>query len=91
MAEAQNNASMFQVNDTSCLYKQKFDDGKEPTAECVSIDATSGIGMQTTSASYGTGIVSQSNLRTSGIEYPLFYVSIPSLPIRTTQHLTAKV
>jgi hypothetical protein len=82
MAEAQNNASMFQVNDAPYLSKQKFDDDKEPSAECIAIDATSGIGMQTTSASYATGIVSQSNLITSGIEYPLFYVSIPSLPIK---------
>ena len=82
MADAQATANMFQVSDLSNLSAQTYIDGLEPSAECLAIDATSGIGMQTTSASYGTGIVSQSNLRTSGIEYPLFYVSIPSLPIR---------
>ena len=91
MADAQATANMFQVSDLGNLSSQRYQEGLEPSAECLAIDATSGIGMQTTNASYGTGIVSQSNLRTSGIEYPLFYVSIPSLPIRTTQHLTAKV
>jgi hypothetical protein len=82
MAEAQNKAGMFQQIDARNLIKQQFEDGKQPNSECIAIDATSGIGMQTTSASYATGIVSQSNLITSGIEYPLFYVSIPSLPIK---------
>lgn len=82
MAEAQNNAGMFQQIDASNLDKQELDNDNQPTAECLAIDATSGIGMQTTAASYVTGIVSQSNLITSGIEYPLFYVSIPSLPIK---------
>ena len=82
MADAQATANMFQVSDSGNLSSQRYQEGLEPSAECLAMDATSGIGMQTTNASYGTGVVSQSNLRTSGIEYPLFYVSIPSLPIK---------
>jgi hypothetical protein len=82
MADAQATANMFQLSDLSSLSTQTYSAGVEPSAEWLAMDATSGIGMQTTSASYATGIVSQSNLITSGIEYPLFYVSIPSLPIK---------
>jgi hypothetical protein len=82
MADAQSTANMFQVSDLGYLSTQSYQAGLEPSAECLAFDSNTGIGMQTTSASYGTGIVSQANIITTGIEYPLFYVSIPSLPIR---------
>ena len=82
MADAQSTANMFQVSDLRYLSTQSYEAGLEPSAECLAFDSNTGIGMQTTSASYGTGIVSQANIITTGIEYPLFYVSIPSLPIR---------
>jgi hypothetical protein len=78
MVDAQNNAGMFQ--NTDIMTQQILDEN--PTADCLTFDATTGIGIQTTNASHETGIESQDDIITSGIDYPLFYVSIPSLPIR---------
>jgi hypothetical protein len=82
MADAQPIANMFDVSDLGIVSNQDYEDGLEPSAECLAFDFNIGIGMQSTSGSYATGIVSQANIITTGIEYPLFYVSIPSLPIR---------
>jgi hypothetical protein len=46
MADAQATANMFQVSDLGNLSSQRYQEGLEPSAECLAIDATSGIGMQ---------------------------------------------
>ena len=78
MVDAQNNASMYQQADV--ITYQILD--KDPSADCISIDSTTGLGLQITNFSYAVGIVSQTDIETTGIDYPLFYVSIPSLPIK---------
>jgi hypothetical protein len=57
MADAQSTADMFQVSDLGYLSTQSFEAGLEPSAECLTFHSNTGNGMQTTSASYGTGIV----------------------------------
>jgi hypothetical protein len=52
MADAQATANMFQLSEISSLSTQTYSAGVEPSAEWLAMDATSGIGMQTTSASY---------------------------------------
>ena len=79
MVEAQSNANMFDAQN-DLLTQQMLD--KDPSADCISIDSTTGLGLQITNFSYASGIVSQTDIQTTGIDYPLFYVSIPSLPIK---------
>jgi hypothetical protein len=79
MVEAQSNASMFDAQN-DLLTQQMLD--KDPSADCISIDSTTGLGLQITNFSYASGIVSQTDIQTTGVDYPLFYVSIPSLPIK---------
>jgi hypothetical protein len=79
MVEAQNNASMFDAQN-DLLTEQMLD--KDPSADCIFIDPTTGLGLQITNFSYASGIVSQTDIQTTGVDYPLFYVSIPSLPIK---------
>ena len=79
MVDAQDNASMYDAQN-DVLTEQLLN--LDPSADMLSIDSTSGIGIQTTNGSHSIGIVSQTDIQTSGIDYPLFYVSIPSLPIK---------
>ena len=79
MVDAQNNASMYDAQ-TDLLTQQILN--LDPSADCLSIDSTTGFGLQITNFSYTVGIVSQTDVQTTGIEYPLFYVSIPTLPIK---------
>ena len=79
MVEAQSNANMFDAQN-DLLTEQLLDE--DPSADCISIDATTGLGLQITNFSYAFGIVSQTVIQTTGVDYPLFYVSIPSLPIK---------
>lgn len=53
-----------------------------PNGDFLSFDALSGKGIQITDKSYQTGLVSEKEVKTTDSDFPLYYLSIPSLPIR---------